>query len=466
MRLRLCVFDFDCTLSTLHVFHALSSGDGLVPPPHARSEQGQLARIGELDESPEFSQYGGFASVVFGGPERVAELQAFFQELRAAGVESIVLSRGLVGPIRKCLEQVGLLRYFTDVYANIGISYGETDYDKALPPMRAARDAHYLGAAGNAGWGSKGKMVMRCLQERGLSAEEAIFVDDTASEIANVRGACYVLHVQPARGMGAQDLAQIRGMLGPPDVAGVPAQRRLAEPSGAAPGPLASSASCASCDGPAPSELPSPKQRAYDNGGPSGRSGLAGVREVLDGEVIPAHEDGHFGGGQSDRRSQRNQMQEAIEEEEWWGSAAPPPPPPPPRRRSYNDSQQASPSAKSGAPAEDLGALARIGLLGNLVGVGGGGGGGAAAHDAASSEFGPAPPIVPIKSARGLVSGRGEPQPTSARPSTSTVARPPSNLYSSAFGRGEIPTPLCFWSPVDKDGGGIGAKELPTCTCM
>lgn len=45
--LHLAIFDFDLTLSAVHVYYALSGGDsGMpVPPPYARSERGQLAKV-------------------------------------------------------------------------------------------------------------------------------------------------------------------------------------------------------------------------------------------------------------------------------------------------------------------------------------------------------------------------------------------------------------------------------------
>jgi len=56
MPLQVAVFDFDLTLSACHLYYSLSGGDGgiQVPPPHAETEKGQLARLLELDASPDF----------------------------------------------------------------------------------------------------------------------------------------------------------------------------------------------------------------------------------------------------------------------------------------------------------------------------------------------------------------------------------------------------------------------------
>lgn len=38
------------------------------------------------------------------------------------------LVAGLVGPIQKLLDQLGLLRYFSEVYGNIGDAYGQMSW--------------------------------------------------------------------------------------------------------------------------------------------------------------------------------------------------------------------------------------------------------------------------------------------------------------------------------------------------
>ncbi|CAE8706199.1 unnamed protein product, partial [Polarella glacialis] len=115
MPVRLAIFDFDCTLSAFHIYNALAGGtEGWqLPPPHARTEAGQLALISELDQKPELQQHGGFATAAFGGSARVAQIASLLDQLARAGVECIICSRGLVGPVRKCLDQLRLLHYFS-----------------------------------------------------------------------------------------------------------------------------------------------------------------------------------------------------------------------------------------------------------------------------------------------------------------------------------------------------------------
>lgn len=196
------------------MYYALSGGDGgiLVPAPHARTEVGQLVRVAELDALPEFRTQGGFAMAAFGGPGRVSELQALLEDLRGAGVDCVVCSRGLVGPIRRCLDKVSLLGYFSQVYANIG-GANPTDFDRRAQRAGPGSEARYMGSAANSGWGSKAHLVARCLREKGLRGDDAIFVDDTPAEIANVRGTCATIQVDPPHGMGERELALLRRLL-------------------------------------------------------------------------------------------------------------------------------------------------------------------------------------------------------------------------------------------------------------
>jgi len=215
MPLKLAIFDFDQTLSTCHVYYALSGGDGgvWVPPPYARTESGQLTRLAELDAQPEFAAQGGFAYSAFGGTERVEQLKAFMEELHSSGVECIVCSRGLVGPIQRCLDKVGLLGFFKQIFANVGNGTNPTEYDLHLPLGAPGADARYLGGAANSGWGSKRSLIAKCLLERGLQSNEAVFVDDTPSEVDSARGTCEIVQVQPPTGMGPREFELMRQLL-------------------------------------------------------------------------------------------------------------------------------------------------------------------------------------------------------------------------------------------------------------
>lgn len=229
MPLRLAVFDFDQTLSCAHVYYALAHGQRVgsiaTPQPFALTERGQLVRLAQLDELPEFRRYGGFALTAFGGPERVATLKMLFQDLHANGVDCIVCSRGMVGPIRRCLFQVGLLECFSNVYANVGGSTHVTPFDRSLPQGAEGGDARFLGTSTNAGWGSKAQLIRRLMQERRIPGTDAVFIDDDPNEIRGCLGLCQTIQVAPPEGIQESQLAQLRALL--PSQAASPNGERL-----------------------------------------------------------------------------------------------------------------------------------------------------------------------------------------------------------------------------------------------
>lgn len=202
MPLRLAVFDFDQTLSACHLYHALAGGDGgiTVPPPYSRTEFGQLARLIDLDDHPAYSERGGFAVCAFGSQERVDKLRQLLEDLRIARIECLICSRGFVGPIRRTLDKLGLLEFFSQVFANVSTSSGSGS-DDSISVETLGADAQYLSGVDQPKWGpSKGKLVARLLKERGFRPEEGVLVDDTASEIQSVKGLSKSILVQPPEG--------------------------------------------------------------------------------------------------------------------------------------------------------------------------------------------------------------------------------------------------------------------------
>jgi hypothetical protein len=49
-----------------------------------------------------------------------------------------------------------------------------------LPPTAPGADARFLGTPELSGWGTKGNLVARCLEEKGVWADDALFIDDDA----------------------------------------------------------------------------------------------------------------------------------------------------------------------------------------------------------------------------------------------------------------------------------------------
>lgn len=93
--LKLAVFDFDQTLASDHLYFALSRRN---------------LQIEELSQE-ELIQ-------IFGGQNRLQNLDTFLQALWAAGVSLVIVSHGSSSTIQKALHRVKLLQYFRLVYGS------------------------------------------------------------------------------------------------------------------------------------------------------------------------------------------------------------------------------------------------------------------------------------------------------------------------------------------------------------
>jgi len=209
----LVIFDFDRTLSVEHVFGALSGRfERLVPPPYAKTERGQLVRLFELDAREPFYSMGGFAQSFFGGPERVEQLRALLMQLTSAGIECVVLSKGLVGPMRRCLEHVGILSFFSKTVGTIRDINGKTPYDEESQLWSIGEDERFLGAPEDLVLSSKKLCVERWLRDCGLHFCNAVYIDDDLREVRSISDLCPTIHVKDGAGMGPQEFALLRSM--------------------------------------------------------------------------------------------------------------------------------------------------------------------------------------------------------------------------------------------------------------
>eukprot|EP00930_Biecheleria_cincta_P046942 TRINITY_DN32467_c0_g1_i1.p1 TRINITY_DN32467_c0_g1~~TRINITY_DN32467_c0_g1_i1.p1 ORF type:complete len:301 (-),score=58.73 TRINITY_DN32467_c0_g1_i1:99-1001(-) len=208
---RLVVFDFDNTLSTVHVFKSLAgcnvdpltgkAVEFFVPSPHALTEEGQMRRIAELSES-EFKAQGGFAQTVFGGSARVEDVRALLCGLREEGTELVVCTKGLVGPVSKILDSLELLSYFSQVYGNIGCKYGANPYDLETMAAEAAEETLKLVGSDEQGdWTSKAELISKLMRSKGLSRDQCVLVEDDPKEIRRAARVCRTIHVTEAAGV-------------------------------------------------------------------------------------------------------------------------------------------------------------------------------------------------------------------------------------------------------------------------
>jgi hypothetical protein len=221
---RLIVFDFDQTLSVVHVFKSLAGWDGecdggvdwSVPPPFATSEKGQMRRIAELSEN-EFHACGGFASAAFGGKARVEQVRQLLVGLQDEGIELVICSKGLVGAVQYCLRDLDLSQYFSGVYGRVGDKYGQTDYDLAIDAgCLPAGDFELLGRAEQSEWKSKRSLIAELMRDRGLTLDQCVLVDDDLSETMRAANTCRTLLIEEAAGITGAHVTALLQLARPP----------------------------------------------------------------------------------------------------------------------------------------------------------------------------------------------------------------------------------------------------------
>lgn len=215
---RLVVFDFDQTLSVVHVFKALAgwSKDSSmhVPKPFATTERGQVRRIAELSQVEPFAKRGGFAKAVFGGEARVEQVRQVLRALVARDVQLVICTKGLVGAVRKCLHDLGLLQYFSEVYGNTGDNYGETSYDKELSRSRpSSMERQFLGSPDVSAWRSKDKLIAQLMSHAGLHRDQVVLVEDDPEEIRRASSVCRTIWVREASGITIRHCSVLKDMV-------------------------------------------------------------------------------------------------------------------------------------------------------------------------------------------------------------------------------------------------------------
>lgn len=216
-KLRVVIFDFDHTLAVGDIHKALAGADQAgafcVLKPHSKSELGQITRIAELDRTENLRAKGGFATVVLGGRQRVARIVQLCQDLRSTEPPTslLVCTNGLVGPVKKVLGDLDLLRHFDGFYGNIGTEFGETPYDRgvaAVPTGQYTRDM--MGQAHEALVGPIISSISKVMSQHCLRQEEVVFVGHELEQIQRSSNVCQTLWVQNANGMDEEHFNTLR----------------------------------------------------------------------------------------------------------------------------------------------------------------------------------------------------------------------------------------------------------------
>ena len=133
------VFDFDCTISSRHLFHTIRSGEQYLKDvkKYCHNENGHvdiytgriLNWIDKIEsdfvhERPNKDTYAykpsecGFASAqtflyyLFGGKERIYDLRNMLNSLKDNGSTLHISTKGIVSEVIECLKGIGLLDKF------------------------------------------------------------------------------------------------------------------------------------------------------------------------------------------------------------------------------------------------------------------------------------------------------------------------------------------------------------------
>lgn len=214
---RLACFDFDQTLSVIHVFAWLTTGK---LTPKAVTERGHVKALNQLDAETGWDLQptpcgpvvragsSPFSVAALGGPDRVATLAELLKELENAGVDVVIITKGYVGAVRALLEAANLLRHFRHVYGSVATRFApweDTPFDQEAPPSR------HEGSEADT-FESKASLVMQLARERGLTPDEVLFVDDDRRVVRSVEeaGAAVTICVGERQGLTAVEISRVR----------------------------------------------------------------------------------------------------------------------------------------------------------------------------------------------------------------------------------------------------------------
>jgi len=210
----LIMFDFDLTITVIHVFKTLAGWEGS-PDLAGRcsaTELGQMRLIDELDGEDAYRKKGGFSKVVLGGVERIERVRWCFSELRKLGCKLVVTTRGLVGPTRRVLRDAHLLEFFDEVYGRADEAYESscTDYDHAVKESQpTANELQLLSKDVNRDWETKLDLLARLMADGHVGFDETFIVEDDAQEIQDCSSIARTLFVSEARGMTDDHLLKL-----------------------------------------------------------------------------------------------------------------------------------------------------------------------------------------------------------------------------------------------------------------
>lgn len=183
---KIAIFDYDCTITQRHLFKTLA----FYPNSHVTSKEQFIIdpKIIENwdDESTalyykilktkdvtqikkqDFSKAKDFLLFIFGGEQRLNDLNHFYQQLIQNGVELIIASHGICSHIMATLDEISRLLNLPYLHSNnFIITLGNDEsYMKHIMIKSGIEEETKL---------SKGELILQLIQNRDL----AVFIDDT-----------------------------------------------------------------------------------------------------------------------------------------------------------------------------------------------------------------------------------------------------------------------------------------------
>ena len=241
-RVKVFVFDFDQTLSAVHVFKQLAGWEApsvqFVHPPFELSEKGQVALVTRLNASGQYvftppNQDQNTQPAIFpldkkkglegtswsvaclGGNDRVNALHRFFSDLKSQNATLVICTKGYVDTVRKILRDVDCEKYFSRFYGRSDVEYNRRGRARATGATGTPDDDMK-----RTKWSSKGLVLRALVEEWGLERSEAVLIDDDIRELDGSSAYSETLWVEDAAGIDPQimmTLAEAAKNLSSPD---------------------------------------------------------------------------------------------------------------------------------------------------------------------------------------------------------------------------------------------------------
>jgi hypothetical protein len=127
------IFDFDKTLTRIHLYNILHGGLPIVPYEskdlnatkieNAKKYVGCLNKTKKCDEK-EYAEYGkDFAEYIFGGASKIKMLNNFLQLLKSDGIKLYIISNGYIEDIISLLKHAEIdPKLFKKIFGNVDYS--------------------------------------------------------------------------------------------------------------------------------------------------------------------------------------------------------------------------------------------------------------------------------------------------------------------------------------------------------